>query len=205
MNRWRRGIWLKSLALALAVAVPASAGPNEEQKRLMKKRDAERYEFETPESNIPVGAARVTVKAPARLVSKTVSDFKNYPDFISKFEKARVVGREGQKTDVYLQVPILKGAGNIWAVLRFEPMKTQEGWDVLEAHMVKGNVKRLDARWRIKKIDEENTQLNLEMLIVPKLPMPSSFVVGEVKYAADVAVMGSRDRAEKAFGTEKRK
>jgi ribosome-associated toxin RatA of RatAB toxin-antitoxin module len=171
----------------------------------MKKRNTERYEIETPDSNIHVGAARVTIKAPLRLVSKTVSDFKKYPEFISKFEKARVVGRDGANTDVYLQVPILKGAGNIWAVLRFEPLKSVQGWDVLEAHMIKGNVKRLDARWRIKKIDDENTQLNLEMLIVPKLPMPSSFVVGEVMYAADVAVKGSRDHSEIEFVAEKKK
>jgi hypothetical protein len=63
--------------------------------------------------------------------------------------------------------------------------------------MVKGNVKRLDATWRIKKIDDTNTQLHLELMIVPKLPVPGSMVTGEVAYAADEAVMGSRNRAEK--------
>jgi len=48
----------------------------------------------------------------------------------------------------------------------------------------------------IKKIDDENTQLNLELLIVPKLPVPGSLVTGEVAYAADEAVTGSRNRAE---------
>jgi hypothetical protein len=42
------------------------------------------------------------------------------------------------------------------------------------------------------------------MIIVPKLPLPDSMVTGEVAYAADVAVMGSRNRAEKVY-TEKRK
>jgi ribosome-associated toxin RatA of RatAB toxin-antitoxin module len=132
------------------------------------------------------------------------SDYKNYPDFISKFEKARVVGKEGDKTDVYLQVPILKGAAKIWAVIRFEPPKTVNGEEVVTASMVKGNVKRLDATWRIKKIDDQNTQLHLEMLIVPKLPVPGSLVTGEVAYAADEAVMGSRNRAEKEAREKKK-
>jgi ribosome-associated toxin RatA of RatAB toxin-antitoxin module len=198
MMRLARGFWLKAWVVALVVVGPATAAPNDEQKRLMKKRGAERYDVAASGSSVRAGAARVTVKAPIKLVHKVVSDFKNYPEFISKFEKARVVGREGNKTDVYLQVPILKGAAKVWAVVRFEPVKSVNGWDVLEAHMVKGNVKRLDAWWRVKKIDDENTQLNLEMLIVPKLPVPGSLITDEVAYAADVAVMGSRNRAERA-------
>ena len=71
--------------------------------------------------------------------------------------------------------------------------------------MVKGNVKRMDARWRIKKIDDENTQLNLELLIVPKLPVPGSMVTGQVKYAADEAVMGSRNKTETEWAAKKKK
>jgi ribosome-associated toxin RatA of RatAB toxin-antitoxin module len=175
----------------------AVAEPSPEAKRLMKLRDAERYEVQTPHSRIRAGAARVHVKAPTETVRKVVLDFKNYEKFISKFEKSRVVGRDGDKTDVYLQVPILKGAAKVWAVVRFEPPKKVGGEEVVQASLVKGNVDRLDAKWRIKRIDGENTQLNLELLIVPKLPVPGSLVTGELAYAADVAVMGSRDRAEK--------
>lgn len=205
MNVSRRGLWSTVLAVGIAFANPAAAEPTAEQKRLMKKRDSERYEVDAPESPIKAGAARVTVKAPVKMVEKIITDFKSYSEFISKFEKSRVVGREGDKTDVYLQVPILKGAAKVWAVVRFEPVKNVNGWDIVEAHMIKGNVKRLDARWRMKKIDDENTQLNLELLIVPKLPVPGSLVTGEVAYAADVAVVGSRDRAERKYATEKKK
>ena len=185
-------------AVGLALAAPAAtAKPTEESKRLMKKRDSERYEVQTPHSSIKAGAARVAVKASPATVKKVITDFGKYPEFISKFEKAKVVGREGDKTDVYLQVPILKGAAKVWAVVRFDPPKTlNDDEEVIAATMVKGNVKRLDATWRIKKIDADNTQLNLELLIVPKLPVPGSLVTGEVAYAADEAVTGSRNRAE---------
>ena len=66
-------------------------------------------------------------------------------------------------------------------------------------HMVngKGNVKRLDATWRLKKLDDTTTQVVLELLIVPDMPVPDSLVVPEVRFAAAKAVEGSRDEAEK--------
>jgi len=202
----RRTLVMVMATLGLALLAPsAGAEPNEEAKRLMKLRDAERYEVGTEHSSTKAGAARVHVAAPLATVKKTVTDFKNYSKFISKFDKAKVVGRDGDKTDVYLQVPILKGAAKIWAVVRFEPMKTVNGEEVLEGHMIKGNVKRMDATWRIKKIDDDNSQLNLELLILTKLPVPGSIVTGEVKYAADEAVTGSRDRAEREFSKKKSK
>lgn len=202
----RRTLMMVVATLGLALVAPAaSADANEEAKRLMKLRDAERYEVSTEYSATKAGAVRVHIAVFVANVKKTVTDFKNYSKFISKFDKAKVVGRDGDKTDVYLQVPILKGAAKIWAVVRFSPIKSVNGEEVLEGQMVKGNVKRMDARWRIKKIDDENTQLNLELLIVPKLPVPGSMVTGEVKYAADEAVMGSRNKTETEWAAKKKK
>lgn len=187
--------------LSLPLASPSLAWAKEtaESKRLMKLRDSERYEVAKPKVSIKAGGARITVKAPREAVEKIVLDFRHYEKFISRFEKSKVVGRDGDKTDVYLEVPILKGAAKIWAVVRFEPPKqVDDDTKIVVGRMVKGNVKRLDAEWRIMRIDDDNTQLNLELLIVPTLPVPGSMVTGEVAYAADTAVTGSRNRAEKA-------
>jgi ribosome-associated toxin RatA of RatAB toxin-antitoxin module len=197
MKLTRRLLLVASLASLVALAPDASAQPDAEAKRLMKKRDSERYEVKTQHSSTKAGCARVHVAAPVAVVKSIVTDYKNYSKFIKKFEKAKVVGRDGNKTDVYLQVPILKGAAKVWAVVRFGQFKKQNGVDVLEGEMIKGNVKRLDAKWIVKKIDADNTQLHLELLILPNMPVPGSVVTGEVAYASDVAVMGSRDRAEK--------
>lgn len=197
MNVNRRTLFSLAALIGFALIAPSAHGDSAEAKRLMKSRDSERYEVKTEHSSTKAGAARVHVATPTTQVKKVISDFKNYSKFISKFDKSKVVGRKGNNTDVYLEVPIMKGAAKIWAVVRFEPVKTVGGEEVLEGHMLKGNVKRLDAWWRVKKIDDANTQLNLELLIVPKLPVPGSVVTGEVAYAADTAVMGSRDRAEK--------
>ncbi len=198
MNVTRRMLLSLTAVFSLALIAPSASATDAEAKRLMKSRDSERYEVKTEHSSTKAGAARIHVATSQTAVKKVISDFRHYSAFISKFDKSKVVGRKGDMTDVYLQVPILKGAAKVWAVVRFEPIKTVGGEEVLEGHMLKGNVKRLDAWWRVKKIDDKNTQLNLELLIVPKLPVPGSVVTGEVAYAADEAVTGSRDRAEKA-------
>lgn len=162
-----------------------------------KAKDSVRYSVRSPLSSINAGAARIKVKASTSEIVKLISDFARYDQFISKFEKVRVVGRTAQTVDVYMQVPILKGAAKIWAVVRFAPVQTLGGEQILEGHMVKGNVERLDAKWRIIGIDNETSELRLEMLIVPKLPVPGSLVTGEVAYAADKAVCDVRTAAEK--------
>ena len=160
---------------------------------------AQRYEVLTPFSSIKAGAARVDVKAPIDVVRRVVTDYGSYSEHIKRFEKARVVGKHGNQTDVYLQVPIMKGAAKVWAVVRFEPAKqTGSGEEVIVGKMIQGNVKRLDATWKLSKVDDTNTKLNLELLIVPDLgiPVPGSLVTGEVAFAAEKAVRGMRNRSE---------
>jgi hypothetical protein len=134
------------------------------------------------------------------VVSKIVTNFDGYSGYIKRFEKAKIIGRHGDKTDVYLQVPIMKGAGKVWAVVRFDPPKpSREGDSLLVVgRMIKGNVKKLDARYRISKIDDQNTKLDLELLIEPDfvVPVPKNVVAGEVAYAASRAVLGLRNASE---------
>jgi len=203
MHLTRRSLLLTTAALGFTATTPAWA--ETEGERLKKKGDSERYERKTDRSKVKAGCARIAIKAPPDIVEDVVTDFKNYTRFISKFKKARVVGKEGDSTLVYLAVPILHGAGKIWAVVKFGPVKKDGDSRVLSGSMVKGNVKRLDAEWRITPIDDEYTQLNCELLIEPNLPVPGSVVTGEVAYAADEAVTGSGKRAEKKRRRKKRK
>jgi len=131
-------------------------------------------------------------------VRALVLDYGQYSGYIKSFETSRVVGRKGDTTDVYLRVPILKGAAKIWAVVRFDAPKMEGDSELIVAQMVKGNVKRLDAHWRIKKLAEDRTELSLELLIVPDFPAPVSLVIPEVRDAAGTAVSGVRRAAERA-------
>lgn len=183
--RWLQGA---TLGVALASAAAASDGS--------RPHKTERYDVKASQG-MNAGAARTIVLAPDGVVRSVVTDFAKYESFISRFKQAKVVGKVGDKTDVYLQVPIMNGAVKIWAVVRFDPPKASGADQVITGKMVKGNVKRLDAVWRIHKVNDESTELKLELLIVPDLPVPESLVLPEVRYAADKAVSGTRDEAER--------
>lgn len=158
-----------------------------------------------PQQSIEAGCARIGVSAPIETVRKVVTDFDHYSSFIKRYKEgriqlqvsAKVVGRSGERRDVYLEVPILKGTAKVWGVLRFEPLKTSGEEEVLEGHLLKGNVERLDARWRIRKLDDARTQLDLELLIVPKVPVPHEVVTDELEFVSDVSVTGVRSEAER--------
>jgi hypothetical protein len=174
-----------------------TAKPNSEAQRLIKLRDAERYSADYPGTRVDAGGARVHIAAPLSVVKKVLGDFNRYPVHIKKFKQARVVGKQGKQTDVYMQVEVLNGLGKVWAVVRFDPPKAKpSGEEVMIGHMVKGNVDRLDAVVKLNKIDDDNTQMNLELLMLPKIPLPASLITGELRYAADEAVMGFRNWSE---------
>lgn len=173
---------------ALALATSSASGA--------ENREIRRYDVKVKNSEWSAGAARARVAASKDVVRSVVTDYSHYAAIITRFKSARVVGRVGDKTDVYLQVPILKGAANIWAIVRFEPPTKEGGDEVVRGRMVKGNVKRLDAVWRIRQV-EQGAELDLELLIVPDLPAPRSIVLGEVRSAAARALWGARQEAER--------
>jgi ribosome-associated toxin RatA of RatAB toxin-antitoxin module len=190
MNRRSALLAFGATALTLSPAGSALAASD---------RRVERYEVESRGTR--AGAARALVDAPQEIVRSVVTDYGRYAAFITRFKSAKIVGKAGDKTDVYLQVPIMNGTVKIWAVVRFDPPK-QVGSDVIiSSRMLKGNVKRLDANWRIKLLDERRSDLALELVIVPSLPVPDSLVMPEVRYAAAKAVSGTRDEAERRAKT----
>jgi len=172
-----------SLAAAPSAATPAT-------------RNVERFSVKVANSGFEAGAARVLAQAPTEMVRSVVTDYARYSSIITHFKQSRVLGRSGDKTDVYLEVPILNGASKVWAVVRFNPPETQGNQEVIRGRMVKGNVKRLDATWRIEKIDEKTSVLSLELLIVPDVPAPKSLISSELKKAAGKAVNSARNEAE---------
>lgn len=160
-------------------------------------RDIQRYEVPVPNAELNAGAARARVQSSHETVRGVILDYPHYSQIITRFEKAKVVGRVGKQTDVYLEVPILHGAAKVWAIVRFDPPKTEGGAEVVRGRMVRGNVKRLDASWRVRKVDETSAELTLELLIVPNVPAPRSLIESELSRAAARAVSGARAEAER--------
>ena len=160
-------------------------------------REIQGYDVRVPNAELNAGAARARVQSTQTTLRSVLLDYPHYSQIITRFEKAKVVGKVGQQTDVYLEVPILHGATKVWAVVRFDPPKTEGTDEVIRGRMVRGNVKRLDAAWRVRKVDETSADLVLELLIVPDLPAPHSLILSEVRRAAARAVSGARAEAER--------
>jgi len=184
----------------LTLAVLAAGGAfSASPARAADAREIQGYDVRVPNVDQNAGAARARVASPRDTLRSVLTDYSHYSQIISRFEKAKIVGRVGQQTDVYLEVPILHGATKIWAIIRFDPPKTEGEAEVVRGHMVRGNVKRLDAVWRARKVDETSTDLALELLIVPdlRIPAPQSLVLSETRRAAARAVSGARAEAER--------
>jgi ribosome-associated toxin RatA of RatAB toxin-antitoxin module len=178
---------LFALAIALASVVAHAA----------ERAPINRYAVKVPSCDFRAGGARTVVSAPASTVRALVQDYGRYSDFIKPFEASKIVGRDGEKTDVYLRIKILRGAAKIWAVVRFEPPAGSGETETVSAKMRKGNVKRLDATWRIRAVDDAHTEVALEILLVPDFPAPEALVIPEVRDAAATALDGLRNEAEK--------
>jgi hypothetical protein len=167
--------------------------------------DVTRYDCKLPESDRPAGGARTVVTASPELVKAVVLDFEHYayyfdPDKGRNPDKkwaSHVVGKSGDKTDLYLEVPILKGAAKIWAVIRFDAPKKVGDTEVVSGRMLKGNVNQLSAKWTLRPTTDNSTALQLEFLVVPKLPVPDSLLSNEARSAAFKAVSGMKGEALK--------
>lgn len=183
------------LSLVL-VSATASGDEQGDATRLRDSRQAERFNAPSS-SHIRVGGAKIFVNAPLAVVRLVVTDYAHYKDFIPGFTRSRVVQRNKDFIDVYLQVPILHGAATVWAVTRFSrPTRLPDGSEVFESTMQQGNVNDFRASWKLSPVDANHTILTSEILIVPKLPLPSAVVTPELEYAADKAVTASRNRSE---------
>lgn len=185
-----RGLLLRAAISACALLLPRAspASPGGE-------RSIQRYDVGSAPK--PVCGARALVQAPSGVARSVVTDYGRYDSFISRFRAAKIVGKVGTRTDVYLTVPIMNGAVKIWAVVRFEPPRKDGQDEVIVGKLVQGNVKRLSATWRLRPVDAEQTRLNLELSIVPKLPLPQSLLLPELCHAAEKALSGARREAER--------
>lgn len=196
-HRLSRRAWLATAGVILAPSV-ATLAPSVALAR--GRRDIERYERAVSGSSNRAGAARAGVEADLGRVESVVTDYAGYARFIEQFERARVVGRAKDATDLYLDIPILHGLSKIWAVVRFQPAVRRGNSTLIEGRMIKGNVKRLDVTWRIERVEDKWTHLAAELLIDISLPAPESAVLKTVKRAAAQAVKGARQEAETRRG-----
>jgi ribosome-associated toxin RatA of RatAB toxin-antitoxin module len=202
----RRFALLSTAALAGALLVSTFAAadtyapPAGDTKavELFKLGKDKKSNFEKAGSKFRVGRAEAFVSAPMKDVKAAILDYGAYSTIIPKFQKSKVLKREGESAEVYLQIPILKGAATIWAQEAFaKPVAEGKGEKIVGSY-VKGNVDAIEATWHYRPVDAGHTIVTLDIYISPKISAPESLVTKEVEDACGDGVRAIRDKAEAA-------
>jgi hypothetical protein len=144
------------------------------------------------------GHAEALVEATPDQLVKTATEYGKYRELHRKFKTARVIGKEGDQTDVYMRYPVQIGPMTIelYEVMRFSPDRTVGNTHIIEARGIKGDMKRGHTVITIKPVDAKHSLLSVDVLLVPTLPAPQSYVDEELRDGAEDFVDGLRDRSQ---------
>ena len=140
------------------------------------------------------GHAEGLIAAAPDAVRSKLTDYAHFKELAGpKFKSVKVVDKQGASTDVYFQLPIMKGMITIWYVTRFAPPKPAAGGDVIEGTFVKGNIKGMQIAFTIKPgVDDKSTALTCDLVLQPNVPAPQSALDEELRDACGDAVFALR-------------
>jgi ribosome-associated toxin RatA of RatAB toxin-antitoxin module len=188
------------VATASSAQSYAPPGSDPQAVELFKLQKEKRTSFDSPMGKkFKTGHAEIFVNAPVSLVRASVLDYPNYQAVIPKFQKAKVLKKNGNSADVYLQIPILHGAATVWTVQHFDEPKIKGKMEWIDGTSTQGNVDALKTRWTYRAVDESHTVLIAEIYVEPRLPgipVPADTIAHEAEKAASEAVVSVKAHAE---------
>jgi ribosome-associated toxin RatA of RatAB toxin-antitoxin module len=196
---------LAAAALALALAFGAHAGPggyappaaDAQAVELFKLARDKKTHFTDPATKQVWGRGQIFVDAPMSDVRAAILDYGNWSQFMKRFQKSKLLKKEGNgAAEVYLQMPILKGAATLWAVEKFDAPVADGKGEKIVGHFQKGNVEDLQAVWRYRPVDDRHTVVQLDIYVMPKLAVPAGLMVSQREDAAGEACIGVKERAQ---------
>jgi hypothetical protein len=180
--------------------------PDAEADRIRKAGGLLKANFVPPGQSERHGHAEIVIGAPVDIVERHVRAFGQYKDLVpDKFKTSRIVGKEGEDTDVYMQIQIMKGFITLWEIMRFSPTRpVAAGTTAIEGKYLKGNMKDSHALFVMRKVDDRTTVLKVDILISLAIAAPQEVVDEELRDYAGDAVRGLREKAEAAARAEGR-
>ncbi|HVH40920.1 MAG TPA: hypothetical protein VM925_01215 [Labilithrix sp.] len=140
------------------------------------------------------GHAEGLIPAGVDAVRAKLLDFPRYKDLAGpKFKSVKVVDKQGDNTDVYFQLPIMKGMVTIWYVTRFPQSRSTASGDVLEGTFVKGNIKSMHIAFTVRPgVDDKSSVLVCDLVLQPNVPAPQSALDEELRDACGDAINSLR-------------
>ena len=144
------------------------------------------------------GHAEILVQAPIEAVRAQITDYAHLSDLApTKFKTSRIVDKRPGTTDVYVQIPLLHGLVTLWQVMRFAPPQVLgPGFEIVQAGLVKGNVKQMNLIVTMRSIDASRTVLMCDLSIELDFVAPQAAIDEELRDAAGDAVSAVKTRAE---------
>lgn len=169
--------------------------------RLVAAKHSLKWNWVPPGKTVKYGHAEVLIDGSIEAVRARVTDYGKYREFAPrKFKQARIVAKQGETTDVYFRIPILKGLGSLSYVLRFgAAQRPQPDIEVIEGKFVSGTrVKDVDLKFTLRQVENNRrTILSADILAVPSFPAPQDAIDEELRDAAMNAVDAVHDQVAK--------
>lgn len=154
---------------------------------------------EHPGTSVRWGHATGVVDAPMDQVMKIVGDYAAYQEFMPHFRVSKVLSQRGKRALIYMEALIAKGTLKVWAQLKIQPEKHGKK-QVILATMTKGNLEHMFARWEVSPTRDGRSLVSFDILVDPKLPLPSTLVSTENQKASKQSIRALRKRVA-ATGT----
>lgn len=201
----RLGLVLCLLLLAGAIPPSASAEGQQNLKTSEPKDEGIKVTaVSEPGTSVKAGRAVGIVDAPIDAVSAVVQDYASYEKFMPHFRASRVLSRRGASALVYMQASIAMDTMTLWAQLKVGPRPNVGNTRVIEAKMVQGNMDAMHARWELTPVDPQHTLVAFQLLLDPKVPLPTSLVSAENEKASQKTIRALRRvLAERSEGSAK--
>lgn len=189
---------LPAIAHADAEAPPSGPASDPQVARLLDAKAVLKWNHSPPGRSDRYGHAEALVDAPAEKVLRTALDFGHYKELHRKFATARVVAKDGPSTDVYMRYPVQIGRLTIefHEIMRFGAPRAAGNAHVLEAFGLKGDMKQGHTVITVKPVDATHSLLQVDVLLVPRIPAPQSLIDEELRDGAHDFVSGLKDRAQ---------
>ena len=165
--------------------------------RLAKDQGPIKTNWTPPGKSERYGHAEALIGAPYDTVKARLVDYPHYKELAGpKFKKVSVVDKQAGSTDLYFQLPIMKGLVTIWYVTRFgAPHPSPGGGDVIEGTFVKGNIKDMQIVFTLRPgPDPKSTVLVCDLNLAINIPAPQDALDEELRDACGDAVNAIRAR-----------
>jgi hypothetical protein len=145
------------------------------------------------------GHAEGLVAAPYDAVRARLLDFAHYKDLAGpKFSTVRLIAKAKTTTDLYFQLPIMKGLMTIWYVTRFDTVRPAQGnaAEVIEGTFVKGNIKGMNIAFTLRPAtdDKTSTVVVCDLVLSLHIPAPEVLLDEELRDACGDAINAVRAR-----------